>query len=155
MNPPVWLRRLTPKFIRNLCRPIFYKVQTKIEYSQEFYEKQYHGEWYRLPERGYAEIMSEWEAMGWKEMLYRVLDTVQCNLDPVNWLEPACHHGKTAVGLAERFPKATFYMFDFSRTAVEFCQNHNPIPGRSVIWQGDITQIEYNSQRFDNFFVAA
>ena len=155
MNPPAWMRLAVPKPVRNLLRPVFYRLQTKIVYSQDFYEQEYHSGIYQLPSRDLTSLMTEWEGMGWKEMLFRVLDSIRSPFTPTTLLEVACHHGKTAFWLAERFPEARFYMFDFSRTAVEFCQRNNPIPERSEIWQGDVSDIRHGSNRFDNFFEAA
>lgn len=152
LNPPVWLRLLVPKWVRNFARPLFYRLQRKIEYSKEFYETEYHSGTYRLQERSYQEVMAEWEAMGWKKMLFEVFDRIESPLAPRTWLEPACHHGKTVFWLAERFPETRFFMFDFSQTAIEFCTKYNPIPERSVIWQGDLTRIEHNGMTFDDYF---
>ena len=155
MNPPVWLRLAVPKPVRNWLRPVFYRLQTKIVYSRSYYEQEYHRGIYRLPERVLSDIMAEWEQMGWKDMLFHVLDSIREPFQPATWLESACHHGKTAFWLAERFPHTRFYMFDFSATAVEFCQSHNPIPERSEIWLGDITDIRNEENRFEGFFEAA
>ena len=155
MNPPVWMRLAVPKPVRNLLRPVFYRLQTKITYSQEFYEQDYHCGIYHLPNRNLADLMTEWEDMGWKEMLFRVMDSIHSPFTPTTLLEVACHHGKTAFWLAERFPRTRFYMFDFSSTAVEFCRRHNPIPERSEIWLGDVTDIRNGENRFDGFFDAA
>ena len=155
MNPPTWMRLAVPKPVRNLFRPLFYRLQTKIVYSQDYYETDYHGGIYRLPGRDLADLLTEWEGMGWKDMLFRVVDSIHPPFAPTTLLEVACHHGKTAFWLAERFPKTRFYMFDFSRTAVEFCQRHNPIPERSEIWQGDVSDIRHGSNQFHNFFEAA
>jgi len=153
MNPPTWMRQLVPPPVRNYFRPLFYRLQTKIEYSRDFYENEYHkGGKYRLHERTLADLMQEWEAMGWKDKLYRCLDTVSVPLSPKRWLEPACHHGKTAFWAAERYPDTCFYMFDFSTPAVEFCKKFNPIPDRSVIWQGDLTDIRHGGESFDGLF---
>jgi ubiquinone/menaquinone biosynthesis C-methylase UbiE len=149
------MRLAVPKPVRNLLRPLFYRLQTKIEYSKEFYEEDYHRGSYRLPERNLADVMAEWEYMGWKKMLFRVLDSIDRPFQPVNWLEIACHHGKTAFWLAERFPTTKFYMFDFSSTAIEFCRRHNPIPNRSEIWVGDVSDIRSGIHPFGGFFEAA
>jgi ubiquinone/menaquinone biosynthesis C-methylase UbiE len=155
MNPPIWMRLAIPKPVRNLLRPVFYRLQTKIIYSREFYEQQYHRGIYRLPERDLADLMAEWEQMGWKEMLFQVMDSIRDPLNPRTWLEVACHHGKTAFWLAERFPDTRFYMFDFSSTAVEFCRRNNPIPERSEVWLGEVSDIKREENRFSEFFDAA
>jgi SAM-dependent methyltransferase len=149
------MRSIVPKPARNALRPLFYRLQTKIIYSREFYEEDYHRGTYRLDERTYADVMAEWESLGWKKMLLDVVDSVAVPLHPRRWLEVACHHGKTGFWLAERFPETCFYMFDFSSTAVDFCRRHNPIPERSTIWRGEVTDIRTGGNSFDDFFDGA
>lgn len=154
MNPPLWMRLIVPKGVRNLLRPVFCRLQTKIIYSRDFYEDDYHRGAYRLHERNLDDVMAEWEGLGWKQMLMKVLDSVSVPLDPHRWLEVACHHGKTAFWLAERFPDTTFYMFDFSATAIDFCRRYNRIPERSEIWVGDVTKIQKGKMSFEGYFDA-
>lgn len=137
-------------FLKNIYYLII-RNQKLIKYSKKWYEKDYHIKKLELDKVSYDRLMSYWEKAGYKKRLFNVLDKIKLQKNP-NWLEVACHHGKTAFWSAERYPDAFFYMFDFSKPAIEWIIKNNPIPQRSEVWVGDITNISYKGKTFTDFF---
>lgn len=117
-------------------------MKKEFNYSQQWYEQEYHSRGaYNLPDRNYKDVNSEWVNLGYKERLYDILDECRNIYDFRNsrfHLEIACHHGKTAFWMLDRYPDLHIDMFDFSRVAVDWCKKHNPYPKRCNVWCDDI-----------------
>ncbi len=148
------ISKIIPEIIKEKLNLIYFKLRsylTGINYSKEWYETEYHLNIYQLDKRSYDEIMSIWEKKGYKNRLYEVLNYIKVPQN-AKWLEVACHHGKTAFWCAERYKDITFYMFDFSSTAIEWIKNNNPISDRTILWAGDIQNIAFKDNNFDDFF---
>ncbi|MFQ5685618.1 MAG: class I SAM-dependent methyltransferase [Candidatus Scalindua sp.] len=125
-----------------------------IKYSKRWYEEVYHStDIYYLPQRDYYEVMKQSEEAGEIKQLLETFASINLPEDEkMSWLEVACHHGKTPFVLAEKYKNTHFYMFDFSKVAVEWCNKYNPFPDRTTIWQGDIRNIEFDEMRFNGYF---
>ena len=125
------------------------RKRLNFEYSKKWYDEVYHS-W--LPNVSYKERMQYCEEAGYKKRLVEVFNSIEVKQEKQNWLEVACHHGKTAFWLAENFRSVKFWMFDFSDVAVNWCKRNNPISDRAVIWCCDCTRIQYEGDNFDDYF---
>ena len=145
------LVRFTPNILLDFLRPLACRVIGRIHYSRCFYEEEYHTKDYALPQQNLLTLMARFEETGQKAKMDAALDEIG-DLTPANWLEIGCQFGKSTFWLAARYPETFFYMFDFAQTAVEFIHKNNPIPERTKVWQGDVSQICCNNQSLDSFF---
>lgn len=124
-----------------------------IPYSKKWYENEYHFKVLHLDKVSYKTIMNYYERTGYKRRLFDVLESINLPSDTnYKWLEVGCHFGKTVFWSAEKYSNMTFYMFDFSEVAVKWIEKNNPIPNKTIVWQGDIQDISYNNNKFDDFF---
>lgn len=150
---PSWAIKFIVKYIMPLIRPLERLVTKEIDYSKEFYDEVYHKDKLGLDRNSFEQIMAKWEREGFKVELYAVFDQIEISENrELKWLEVACMHGRTAWWLGEKYNNVFFYMFDFSKTAIEWIKKHNPIPERTLVWEGDIVNIQYNNQYFNAFF---
>lgn len=117
------------------------KGTIKFNYSQEWYEKEYHTNDYKLDIKTYAQIEGEWRI--YKKRFNEIMNEVNkvVSINGKNCLEIGCHHGKTGFWLCEKYPQITMHMFDFSKVAVNWCEKNNPYKDRCHIWQGDVGNI--------------
>lgn len=150
-----------PSKLKSFVRRLYYSIMNKIKfkkehikYSQKWYEDVYHSkDVYYLPYRNYKEVMNDEKTKHeTKELLESFAEFSMSTDAKANWLEVACHHGKTPFTLAGLYENIHFYMFDFSRVAVDWCVKYNPYPDRITIWNGDIRNIKYNGNQFNNYF---
>jgi SAM-dependent methyltransferase len=152
MKIPRWLVRCTPNFVLGPIRPIAGRFLGDIDYSRDYYENDYHVQDYQLPHKSLDYVMKRFVDAGQKQKLYAVLDQIEDISAPQNWLEAGCAFGKTGFWLAEYYAQVKLFMFDFAETAVDFINKNNPVPERTVVWRGDITEIRNGECGFDNFF---
>ena len=152
MKIPRWIVKCVPGFIREPMRPIAGYVFANVKYSKKFYEEDYHSKDYALQEQNLDSLMERFTEMGQKAKLHEALDEIQDIPVPAKWLEVGCQFGKSVFWLADRYPETKFYMFDFAETAISFINKHNPIPKRTVVWRGDVSEICNKDMRFDDFF---
>ncbi|MFX0133230.1 MAG: class I SAM-dependent methyltransferase, partial [Candidatus Hodarchaeota archaeon] len=152
MKIPRWIVKCIPNIILDPMRPIIGRLIGNIYYSRHFYEEEYHSKGYCLHHCTLGILMKRFEEAGQKAKLYEVLDKINDLPKFKTWLEAGCQFGKSTFWISERYPSTVFYMFDFAEKAVNFIRKHNPIPERSVVWQGNITNVCYGNTKFDNFF---
>jgi len=139
--------------IMPVFRPIEHKMVKKIEYSQQYYDDNYHTQKGALDKRSFIQVMDFWEKQGFKDELFTVLKQIDIPGDrKLDWLEIACMHGKTVWWIAEKYSNIFFYMFDFSQIAINWVSKNNPIPDRTIVWTGDIVDIRNEENRFEKFF---
>jgi ubiquinone/menaquinone biosynthesis C-methylase UbiE len=124
----------------------------KFVYTQEWYDKEYHIRRVGVEHRTFKDVRKQYELAGYHKRLKRVLDEVPVPDHPVKWLEVGCHLGLTACWVAEKYPKSTLYMFDFSQASINWCDAWFPYKNRAVIWQGSVENIRLPEDPLDETF---
>lgn len=152
MRIPRCLVKYVPSVILNPMRPIVCKILGKVKYSRAFYENDYHCENYRLDENDFESLMRKFEESGQKAELETVINHIKDIAKPKTWLEAGCQFGKSTFWLSKHYNSTKFYMLDFAEIAINFINKHNPIPERTIVWRGDITNICKDNFKFDNYF---
>jgi cyclopropane fatty-acyl-phospholipid synthase-like methyltransferase len=161
LHLPMAVSRLVPLKVKLFVERIYFFFMSKIKfrkehirYSQAWYEHVYHSaDIYHLPERDYQQVMSQSAEAGEIDSLLESFAKFSLpENEEINWLEIACHHGKTPFTLVKKYQNVHFYMFDFSNVAVDWCKKYNPLPDHFTIWQGDVRDINHNGNKFDAFF---
>lgn len=119
-------------------------------YGQDWYDEVYHP---LLTEgRDFETYLSEWSRHEYRARLEAVFPLIRFPEGPMAWLEVCCMQGKSAYWFLKNYPNARMYMFDFSRSAVEWVQEHFPREWDWEVWQGDIQEIGCGGRAFDDFF---
>jgi ubiquinone/menaquinone biosynthesis C-methylase UbiE len=152
--------RLLTRIKRRLYRTIGWEkplrlneiAEEKFVYSQEWYDKAYHIGRVGVDHRTFQDVRKQYELAGYQKRLYHVLKEVSIPNQPINWLEVGCHLGLTACWIAEKFPKSTLYMFDFSEASITWCKKWFPYKERAVIWQGSVESIRLPENPLDGTF---
>jgi ubiquinone/menaquinone biosynthesis C-methylase UbiE len=127
-------------------------AEEEFVYSQEWYDKSYHIGRVGVDHRTFQDVRKQYKLAGYHKRLNRVLKDVNLSGQPVKWLEVGCHLGLTAAWIAEKLPKATIYMFDFSEVSINWCKRWFPYQERAVIWQGSVENIRLPGDPLDETF---
>lgn len=126
------------------------KLTDAFVYSQQWYDTEYHLERLGLDVRTFDEIRTQYENNSYRKRLQAILDFAKIDQGPLNWLEVGCHVGMTAYWAACRYPQAHFYMFDFSKTSIDWLHREFPFPKRATIWQTSVENIRLPDDSLDS-----
>jgi spore maturation protein CgeB len=140
MMPTLRLDRYNSS-VEELLTNVF-KLGPDFHYSQEWYDNEYHTERLGLDVRIFDEIRVQYEKMPYYKKFCNMLETVDIPSTNLNWLEVGCHVGLTAYWAASKFPNAHLYMFDFSKTPINWLKKEFPFPERATIWQASVEDIK-------------
>jgi spore maturation protein CgeB len=140
MKPTLRLDRFN-SFIEESLNNLF-KLGSDFHYSQEWYDSDYHINRLGLDVRTFDELCFQYEKMPYHKRLNEMLSILSLHSTNINWLEVGCHIGLTAYWAASKFPNAHFYMFDFSKTSIDWLKKEFPFPERATIWQASVEDIK-------------
>lgn len=129
----------------------------KFEYSQEWYEKEYHAKGdYHLPERTWGEVQGEWDKKGHRKRFFSFLNLWKLDLDGKACIDIGCHHGKSMVWCLELYPEIKrFVGLDFSGVAIDWLGKEFPDKRDAIEFiQGDVGRLAYyfEPETFDVLF---
>lgn len=133
-------------------KPLIPSGEAAFVYSQEWYDQTYHIGRVGVDYRRFEDVRDQYETAGYHRRLNRVLDRICIPDQSINWLEVGCHLGLTAYWIAERYPQAHLFMFDFSNSSITWCKTWFPYKQRTTIWQGNVENISLPNNTLDNFF---